>query len=60
MRVSKARIVTSAASIGLTIACLMTGYGFYKMNHEEVFPAVAFTVGILGIMLSVLRNRKAQ
>ncbi|MES3037075.1 MAG: hypothetical protein V4736_04135 [Bdellovibrionota bacterium] len=44
----------------LTFACLLTGYGFYKMNPHDPIIAVVFTIGALGIMLSVLRNKKPQ
>jgi hypothetical protein len=47
--------------IGLTIACLFTGYGFYRMNNgDEPILAAIFTFGILGIMLSVARNMKSE
>jgi hypothetical protein len=39
----------------LTIACVMAGIGFYKMDNDIV-PAIAFTLGMLGIILSVLRR----
>lgn len=42
----------------LTICCLIGGYGFYKVNNDDLISAVGFTVGILGIMLSVIRNKK--
>jgi uncharacterized membrane protein YjjP (DUF1212 family) len=46
----------SFLSVLLTIACLIVGYGFYKMNHGDWINAVVFTIGILGLMMSVLRN----
>jgi uncharacterized membrane protein YjjP (DUF1212 family) len=42
----------------LTIACLIVGYGFYKINNGDWFNAIFFTIGILGIMMSVMRNSK--
>jgi hypothetical protein len=50
----------SALSVVLTIACLLIGYGFYKMNHGDWINAIFFTLGILGITLSVLRNLPAK
>jgi uncharacterized membrane protein len=47
-------------SVGLTIACLIVGYGFYKMNNGDWFNAIFFTVGILGILMSYLRNKNAE
>jgi hypothetical protein len=41
----------------LTLACLGAGYGFYKMNQDDAINAACFTFGILGILLSYLRNR---
>lgn len=46
-----------ALTVILTIACLLSGYGFYKMNMNDTISAIAFTAGLLGIMMSVLRNR---
>ena len=45
--------------LGLTVACLFTGYGFYRMNNGEPLIAAIFTFGILGIMMSVARNMKS-
>lgn len=42
----------------LTVCCIAGGYAFYKVNNNDAFNAIFFTVGILGIMLSVLRNAK--
>lgn len=44
----------------LTLACLAAGYGFYKMNNNDTVNAVCFTFGILGILLSYLRNRETS
>jgi hypothetical protein len=45
-------------AIGLTMACLMAGFAFYKFDGD---PLVAgfFTFGILGIVLSALREKPA-
>jgi hypothetical protein len=45
-------------SLILTVCCVAGGYAFYKVNNNDAFNAIFFTVGILGIMLSVLRNAK--
>ncbi len=42
----------------LTLSCMAGGFAFYKVNNQDAFNAIFFTVGILGIMLSVLRNSK--
>lgn len=42
----------------LTVSCVAGGFAFYKVNNGDAFNAIFFTVGILGIMLSVLRNSK--
>ena len=43
--------------VGLILACLVCGYGFYRMNNGDVINAAAFTFGIMGIILSIVRNR---
>lgn len=43
----------------LISACIMGGYGFYKMNPHDELSSVAFGVGLTGIALSVLRNSKS-
>jgi len=45
-------------SLALTVVCLFVGYGFFKMNQRDWLNAIFFTVGLLGIMLSVLRRSK--
>ena len=45
-------------SLILTLSGIAGGYAFYKVNNNDAFNAIFFTVGILGIMLSVLRNAK--
>lgn len=52
--------VQNLSSLGLTLACLLTGYGYYKANPHDPLVAIIFTIGILGILLSVLRNQKKQ
>ena len=44
----------------LSFGCIWAGYGFYRMNHGDWINASVFTIGLLGIMLSVLRNRKKK
>ncbi|RZJ98782.1 MAG: hypothetical protein EOO46_24190, partial [Flavobacterium sp.] len=36
-------------SLVLTIACVIIGYGFYKMNHNDWLSGVFITLGLLGI-----------
>ncbi len=43
----------------LTLACLLAGYGFYKMNDGDIINSVCFTIGILGILLSFLRQKSS-
>lgn len=52
------KIKNNLYALLLTLACLMTGYGYYKANPHDPFVAIIFTLGILGILLSVLRNQK--
>lgn len=42
----------------LSVCCILGGYSFYKLNNGDSWNAIFFTIGILGIMLSVLRNSK--
>ncbi len=42
----------------LTICSVVSGYGYYKMNPHDLIPAIAFGVGLFGIMLSFSRNIK--
>ena len=46
------------AMAGLTLACLLAGFGFHKASGEDFFISFAFTFGLLGIMMSVGRNLK--
>ncbi len=48
----------SLLSLGLSATCIFVGYGFYQMNHHDWLNAIFFTVGLSGIMLSVLRQSK--
>jgi len=51
-----------ALSLLLTLACVLSGFAFYRFNGGQtgmdVAVASAFAFGLTGIMLSVLRNRK--
>ncbi len=40
----------------LVVCCLMTGLLFYKMNNGDLLNSIFFTIGILGIILSVARG----
>lgn len=53
------RIQRSLLSVVLTAACLFIGYSLYRLNHYRD-PLVwgALTFGLLGILLSVLRQKK--
>ena len=42
--------------IFLTFCCFAGGYAFYKMNPHDLFPAIAFGLGLVGIMMSFARN----
>ena len=42
----------------LTLGCLSAGYTYYKMNPNDLIPAIAFTIGMTGILLSFLRQSK--
>ncbi|MBC7372104.1 MAG: hypothetical protein H7326_11090 [Bdellovibrionaceae bacterium] len=53
-------IYRNLLSLFLTIACLIIGYGFYKMNNGDWLSGVFITIGLLGITLSVLRNLPAK
>ena len=53
------RLKRTGISLGLSSLCLLIGYGYYSMNHHDWFNACFFTIGLLGIMLSVLRKRKS-
>ena len=57
-RKNPARRKRAALSLGLTVICLFVGYGFFKMNQRDWLNAIFFTVGLLGIMLSVLRRSR--
>jgi uncharacterized membrane protein YjjP (DUF1212 family) len=48
----------SLKSVGLVLLSLMAGYGFYKMNNGDWINSIFFTIGILGITFSVMRNSK--
>lgn len=54
----KSPLTRGIVSLALTLCCIMAGYGYYKMNPHDGWVAVVFTIGISGIMLSVLRNAK--
>lgn len=54
------RQTRTLASIGLTIACGFSGYAFYKMNPDQPIVAFIFAFGLLGIMLSFLRNTQSK
>jgi hypothetical protein len=43
----------------LVAACLMVGYGFHRMSPHDPLVSVLFTVGILGLILSVNRKKKS-
>jgi hypothetical protein len=46
-------------SLLLTACCLFIGYQFYRINHRrDPFVWASLSLGLLGIMLSVLRNAK--
>jgi hypothetical protein len=47
----------TALAMILVAACLASGYVFYRMNPHDIINSVCFTIGILGIMLSVLRKK---
>jgi hypothetical protein len=49
-------VLRSLQAFGLTVVCLIVGYGFYRMNQRDWLNSVFFTLGILGIMMSFLRN----
>ena len=53
---NKVRLI--ATNLLLTLCCALAGYGFYKMHPEEPWIAGIFGFGVLGVMLSVLRNQK--
>jgi len=44
------------SSIPLAAACIFIGYKLYVLNHSrDAFVWITFTVGLLGLILSVLR-----
>jgi uncharacterized membrane protein YbaN (DUF454 family) len=49
----------NAKLLALTAACLVCGFGFYRMNHGDVLNTVIFTVALMGIMLSVMRQKSS-
>ncbi len=46
----------SLKALTLTLACLMAGYAFYKFDGDPIVAGF-FTFGILGIVLSALREK---
>ena len=42
--------------VGLTVACVFSGFGFYHAGGKDILVATAFTFGLTGIMLSVFRQ----
>ncbi len=48
-----------ALSILLTACCGVIGYGFYKINHEDVLTGFFLAFGLTGIVLSILRQKSA-
>lgn len=44
--------------VGLAVCCCVVGYGFYKINQRDVVSGIFITIGLLGILLSVMREGK--
>gem|GEM_PF-1598641 len=44
----------------LTLCCLSGGYTFYRFNNGDWLNAIVFTVGILGILMSVFRQSSSS
>ena len=44
-------------SLVLALGCICGGYLFYKMNPNDPIPSIIFAVGLLGILMSFLRNK---
>ncbi|MFN8944489.1 MAG: hypothetical protein ACK5WZ_07695 [Pseudobdellovibrionaceae bacterium] len=42
----------------LALCCCVVGYGFYKINQRDIVSGVFMTIGLLGIILSVMRENK--
>ena len=55
-----ARAKIRLLSLLLTIACVFIGYALYRWNGgRDPVVWVVFTFGLLGVLLSVLRNTRA-
>lgn len=51
---------TNVLALVLTGACLFIGWALYRANHgRDAWVWIVFTVGLLGILLSVLRNARS-
>ena len=57
---ARPRSARAALALLLTSACLLAGYGYFKMNPQDGFAAGMFSFGLLGIMLSVLRASREK
>lgn len=45
-------------SLLLVVCSFAGGYAYYKMNPHDLVSPIAFGFGLMGILLSFLRNQK--
>jgi hypothetical protein len=57
----KPRTKTNLLALLLTVACVFIGYTLYRTNGaRDPLVWIPFTVGLLGILLSVVRNARSE
>ena len=55
----KPRTKTNLLALAMTASCLFIGYAFWRANHyRDPIVWILLTIGLLGILMSVLRNAK--
>jgi hypothetical protein len=56
LNLKQRKILLGFVSLILSLFCLAAGYVFYRTNQKDWFNAIFFSIGLLGIILSVVRN----
>lgn len=44
----------------LMVSCLLSGVFFYKLNNGDWLNAIFFSIGLTGIVLSLIRRQKSD